>query len=83
MAGPVVVALARVAVMDWPRVLRGIQDALASIRSIIQRIRRIPSGSIWIDGAPQPEQSRADQIDVEHQPTDLVATPEAGARQLR
>jgi hypothetical protein len=30
MAGPVVVALARVAVMDWPRVLGGIEDALAS-----------------------------------------------------
>jgi putative methionine-R-sulfoxide reductase with GAF domain len=30
MAGPVVVALARVAVMDWLRVLRGIQDVLAS-----------------------------------------------------
>jgi hypothetical protein len=56
------------------------------IRLIIQTIRRDPSGSVWIDEAPnvsRPDPSGADQIDAEHQATELVATPEAGARQLR
>jgi hypothetical protein len=49
------------------------------IRLIIQTIRQDPSGSVWIDEAPNltsPDPSGADQIDAEHQATELVATPE-------
>jgi hypothetical protein len=45
------------------------------IRLIIQTIRRDPSGSVWIDEAPnvsRPDRSGADQIDAEHQATDLA-----------
>jgi hypothetical protein len=45
------------------------------IRLIIQTIRRDPSGAIWTDEASnvsRPDPSGADQIDVEHQATDLV-----------
>ena len=42
---------------------------------IIQTIRRDPSGSVWVDDpydVNRPDRSGADQIDVEHQATDLV-----------
>jgi hypothetical protein len=42
---------------------------------IIQTIRRDPSRSVWIDEAPnvsRADPSGADQIDAEHQATDLV-----------
>ncbi len=42
---------------------------------VIQTIRRDPSGSVWIDRAPNlssTETPRADQVDAEHQATDLV-----------
>jgi hypothetical protein len=42
---------------------------------IIQTIRRVPSGSVWIDGAlnvSRSDPSGTDQIDAEHQATDLV-----------
>ncbi len=45
------------------------------IRLIIQMIRRDPSGSVWIDEASnvsRPDPSGADQIDAEHQATDLA-----------
>jgi hypothetical protein len=45
------------------------------IRLIIQTIRREPSGSIWTDGASnlsRPDLPGADQIDAEHQATDLA-----------
>jgi hypothetical protein len=45
------------------------------IRLIIQTIRRDPSGSVWTDEAPdvsRPDPSGADQIDAEHQATDLM-----------
>jgi hypothetical protein len=46
------------------------------IRLVIQTIRRVPSGSVWIDEAPNlssPDPSGADRIDAEHQATDLAA----------
>ena len=52
---------------------------------IIRTIRQHPSGSVWIDGpsnVSRPDRSGADQIDAQHQPTDLVATPQAGVGQL-
>jgi hypothetical protein len=45
------------------------------IRLIIQTIRRDPSGAVWTDGPPnvsRPDRSGADQIDAEHQTTDLA-----------
>jgi hypothetical protein len=45
------------------------------IRLIIQTIRRDRSGSVWTDEAPnvsRPDPSVADQIDAEHQTTDLA-----------
>jgi hypothetical protein len=45
------------------------------IRLIIQTIRLDPSGAIWTDEAPNVsslDRSGADQIDVEHQATDLA-----------
>jgi hypothetical protein len=57
---------------------------------IIRTIRLDPSGSVWIDEAPnlsRPDRSGADQTDAEHQATDLAlrcgdgAPP--GARQSR
>ena len=45
------------------------------IRLIIHTIRQDPSGSIWTDEAPnvsRPDPSGPDQIDVEHQATDLA-----------
>jgi hypothetical protein len=45
------------------------------IRLIIQTIRRVPSRSDWIDEASnlsRPDRSGADQIDAEHQATDLA-----------
>jgi hypothetical protein len=45
------------------------------IRLIIQTIRLVPSGSVWPDEAvnvSRPDPSGADQIDAEHQATDLV-----------
>ena len=45
------------------------------IRLIIQRIRRDPTGFVWIDEAlnvSRPDPSGADQIDAEHQATDLA-----------
>jgi hypothetical protein len=45
------------------------------IRLIIQTIRRVPSGSVWIDDASnvsRPDRSGADQIDAEHQATHLA-----------
>ena len=45
------------------------------IRLIIQTIRRDPSGAVWTDGASNVsrlDQSGADQIDAEHQATDLA-----------
>ncbi len=50
------------------------------IHLIIQTIQRDPSRSVWIDGAPnvsRHDPSGADQIDAEHQPTDLVHTRDA------
>jgi hypothetical protein len=47
------------------------------IRLIIQTIRRDPPGSFWTDEAAnlsRPDPTRADQIDVEHQATDLAVT---------
>jgi hypothetical protein len=46
-----------------------------SIRSIIQTIRPDPFGSVWIDdllNVSSPDPSGADQIDAEHQATDLA-----------
>jgi hypothetical protein len=45
------------------------------IRLIIQTIRRDLSGAVWTDEAPNlssPDPSGADQIDAEHQATDLA-----------
>jgi hypothetical protein len=45
------------------------------IRLIIQSIRRDRSGSVWIDdpsNVSRPDPSGADQIDAEHQATDLM-----------
>jgi hypothetical protein len=45
------------------------------IRLIIQSIRQAPSGAVWTDEAPnvsRPDPSAADQIDAEHQATDLA-----------
>jgi hypothetical protein len=45
------------------------------IRLFIQTIRRDRSGSVWTDGpsnVSRPDPSGADQIDAEHQATDLV-----------
>jgi hypothetical protein len=45
------------------------------IRLIIQTIRRDRSGSVWTDEASnlsRPDPSGADQIDAEHQATDLA-----------
>ena len=45
------------------------------MRLIIQTIRQDPSGSVWTDEASnvsRPDRSGADQIDAEHQATDLV-----------
>jgi hypothetical protein len=45
------------------------------IRLIIQTIRRDRSGAVWTDEASnlsRPDPSGADQIDAEHQPTDLA-----------
>ena len=45
------------------------------IRLIIQTIRRDPTGSVWTDRGPnvsRPDRSGADQIDAEHQATDLA-----------
>ena len=45
------------------------------IRLIIQTIRRDPTGSVWTDEAPnlsRPDPTGADQIDAEHQATDLA-----------
>jgi hypothetical protein len=44
------------------------------IRLIIQTIRWDPSGSVWTDDAfnlSRPDRSGADQMDAEHQATDL------------
>jgi hypothetical protein len=43
---------------------------------LIQTIRRDPSEAVWTDEAgnvSRPDPSGADQIDAEHQATDLVA----------
>ena len=45
------------------------------IRLIIQTIRQDPSGAVWTDEAlnvSRPDPSGADQIDAEHQATDLA-----------
>jgi hypothetical protein len=55
--------------------LLGRRADLQIIRLIIQTIRRDPSGSVWTDEAPdvsRPDRSGADQIDAEHQATDLA-----------
>jgi hypothetical protein len=47
------------------------------IRLIIQTIRRDPSGSVWIDEAPnvtRPDPFGSDQSDPENQATDLAVT---------
>ena len=52
---------------------------------LIQTIQWAPSRPLWIDDAPNVSRQDplgADQFDAERQATDLVATPEAGARQL-
>ena len=54
---------------------RGRRAAGLIIRLIIQTIRRDPSGAVWTDGASNVsrlDRSGADQIDAEHQATDLV-----------
>jgi hypothetical protein len=59
------------AATDWG----GLVVAGLIIRLIIQTIRRDPSGSDAIDEAPNlssPDPTGADQIDAEHQATDLV-----------
>jgi hypothetical protein len=51
------------------------------IRLIIQTIRQDPSGSVWIDdpsNVSRPVPSGADQIDAEHQATDLAVGRESG-----
>src|SRR5215211_56853 len=51
------------------------------IRLIIQTIRRDPAGSVWTDEAPnvsRPDPTGADQIDAEHQATDLAVEPGSG-----
>jgi len=66
-AGPTVIAE-----VCWPRAPR---PTALIIRLIIQTIRRDPSGAVWTDEAPnvsRPDRSGADQIDAEHQPTDLA-----------
>jgi hypothetical protein len=53
------------------------------IRLIIHTIRRDRSGSVWTDEAPNlssPDPSGADQIDAEHQATDLAV---GGSNPLR
>jgi hypothetical protein len=54
---------------------------------LIMTIRRHPSGSVWIDEAPnvsRPDPSGADQIDAEHQATELaVVLAVAGGPQAR
>jgi hypothetical protein len=56
------------------------------ISLIIQTIRQDPSRSVWIDEAPnlsRPDPSGADQIDAEHQATDLaLGVRIAGGAQL-
>jgi hypothetical protein len=45
------------------------------IRLIIQTLRLEPSGAVWTDDASnvsRPDPSGADQIDAEHQATDLA-----------
>src|SRR4029450_8580282 len=45
------------------------------IRLIIQTIRQDPTGAVWTDEGPnvsRPDPSGADQIDAEHQATDLA-----------
>jgi hypothetical protein len=45
------------------------------IRLIIQTIRQDPSGAVWIDdpsNLSRPKRSGADQIDAEHQATELA-----------
>jgi hypothetical protein len=57
------------------RVTEGAASRGLIIRLITQTIRRDPSGSVWIDKAPNlssPDRSGADQIDAEHQATDLA-----------
>jgi hypothetical protein len=61
-----------VAEVWWPRAPRS-QGLI--IRLIIQTIRLDPSGSVQIDEASnlsRPDPSGADQIDAEHQATDLA-----------
>ncbi len=53
---------------------RGVTGRRLIIRLIIQTIRQDPSRSVWIDGASnvsRPDPSGADQIDAEHQATDV------------
>jgi hypothetical protein len=48
---------------------------------IIQAIRRDPSRSVWIDdpaNVSRPDRSGVDQIDAEHQATDLAVGRESG-----
>jgi hypothetical protein len=54
---------------------RGRRAAGLIIRLIIQTIRQNPSRSVWTDEASnvsRPDRSGADQIDAEHQATDLA-----------
>ena len=59
------------------------------IRLIIQAIRRDPTESVWTDEASnlsRPDRSGSDQIDVEHQATDLavgVRIPRAARQRCR
>src|SRR5215208_3047532 len=66
---------ARSTVLAWPWVAEGAAPHGLIIRLIIQTIRLDRSGSVWIDEASnlsRPDRSGADQIDAEHQATDLA-----------
>jgi hypothetical protein len=55
------------------------------IRLIIQTIRRDPTASVWIDEASnvsRPDPTGADQIDAEHQATDLELSAHQVSRPL-
>jgi hypothetical protein len=57
-----------------PDEIRRVHLPCLIIRLIIQTIRQDPSGSVWIDdlsNVSRPAPSGADQIDAEHQATDL------------
>ena len=74
-ASPDGISGARSTVLAVAWVAEGAASHGLIIRLIIQTIRRDPSGAVWTDGAPnvsRPDPTGADQIDAEHQATDLA-----------